>query len=57
MWTDEFIWLRSKMYAFNCGDDSKNQLKGVSKFYSKNIKFDEDKKCLDGVEYQRKCID
>ena len=23
IWIDEFICLRSKMYAFNCGDDSK----------------------------------
>ena len=31
IWTDEFVCLRSKMYAFKCGDDSKNKLKGVSK--------------------------
>ena len=43
---DEFIALRSKMCAFKCGDDSKNRLKGISKSYSKNIKFDEYKKCL-----------
>ena len=24
-WIDEFICLRSKMYAFKCGDDSKNK--------------------------------
>ena len=30
---DEFIALRSKMYAFRCGDDSKNRLKGISKFF------------------------
>ena len=24
-WIDEFICLRSKMYAFKCGDDSKNE--------------------------------
>ena len=48
--------LRSKMYAFKCGDDSKNKLKGISKSQSKHIKFEEiKKKCLDGEEYQREC--
>ena len=55
IWIDEFVALRSKCYAFKCGDDSKNKLKGISKSYSKNIKFDECKKCLDGEEYQREC--
>ena len=55
IWTDEFVCLRSKMYAFKCGDDSKNKLKGISKSQSKNIKFEEYKKCLDGEEYQREC--
>ena len=54
-WIDEFVCLRSKMYAFKCGDDSKNRLKGISKAQSKNIKFEEYKKCLDGEEYQREC--
>ena len=36
-------------------DDSKNKLKGVSESYSKNIKFDEYKKCLNGEEYQQEC--
>ena len=31
VWIDEFIALRSKMYAFKCGDDSKNKIKGISK--------------------------
>ena len=39
IWIDEFVCLRSKMYAFKCGNDSKNKLKGVSKSQSKNIKF------------------
>ena len=43
------------MYAFKCGDDSKNKLKGVSKSQSKNIKIGEYKKCLDGKEYQGEC--
>ena len=44
IWIDEFICLRSKMYAFKCGDDSKNKLKGISKSQSKHIKFEEFKK-------------
>ena len=55
IWIDEFICLRNKMYAFKCGDDSKNKLKGISKSQSKHIKFEEYKKCLDGEEYQREC--
>ena len=55
IWIDEFVCLRSKMYAFNCGDDSKNKLKGFSKSQSKKIKFEEYKKCLDGEEYQQDC--
>ena len=55
IWIDEFVCLRSKMYAFRCGDDSKNKLKCVSKSQSKRIKFEEYKKCLDGMEYQREC--
>ena len=41
IWIIEFVALRSKCYAFICGDDSKNKLKGFSKSYSINIKFDE----------------
>ena len=52
---DEFVCSRSKMYAFKCGDDSKNKLKGISKSQSKNIKFKEYKKCLDGEDYQQEC--
>ena len=43
------------MYAFKCGDDSKNKLKGFSKSQSKHIMFEEYKKCLDGMEYEREC--
>ena len=53
IWIDEFVCLRSKMYAFKCGADSKNKLKSISKSQSKNIKFEDYKKCLDGEEYQR----
>ena len=52
---DEFVCLRSKMYAFKCGDDSKNKLKGISKSQSKNIKFEEYKKCLYGEDSQQEC--
>ena len=55
IWMDEFIALRSKMYAFKCGNDSKNKLKGISSSQSKNIKFGEYKRCLDGKEYLREC--
>ena len=41
IWIDEFICLRSKMYAFKSGKDSKNKLKGISKSQSKDIKFEE----------------
>ena len=41
IWIDEFICLGSKMYAFKCGDDSKNKLKGISKSQSNNIRFEE----------------
>ena len=54
-WTDEFVCLRSILYAFKCGDDSKNKLKGVSKSQPQIFKFEEFKKCLDGKENQREC--
>ena len=40
IWIDEFVCLKCKMYAFKCGDDSKNKLKGISKSQSKHIKFE-----------------
>ena len=43
------------MYAFKCGNDSKNKLKCISKSQSKNIKFEKYKKCLVGEEYQQEC--
>ena len=55
IWIDEFVCLRSKMYAFKCGDDSKNKLKGISKPYSKNIKFEDYSNCLFGGEFQQEC--
>ena len=55
IWIDKFICLRSKTYAFKCGGDSKNKLKGISKSQSKNFKFEEYKKCLDEKDYQQEC--
>ena len=43
------------MYAFKCGNDCKNKLKGVSESQSKHVKFAEYKKCLYGMDYQREC--
>ena len=55
IWIDEFVCLRSKIYAFKCGNDSKNRIKGVSKSQSKNIKFEEYYNCFFGGEYQKEC--
>ena len=54
-WIDKFVCLRSKMYAFKCGNDSKNKLKGISRSQSKKIKFEEYYNCLFGGEYQQEC--
>ena len=43
------------MYAFKCGDDSKNRLKGISKSYSRSIRFEEYYNCLFGGERQQEC--
>ena len=56
LFIDEFIALRSRMYAFKCGDDSKNRLKRISKAQSKNIKFEEFKICLDVEELEKKSV-
>ena len=37
IWIDEFVCLRSKMYAFKCDDDGKKKLTGTSKSQSKTI--------------------
>ena len=55
IWIDEFVCLRSKIYAFKCGDDTKNKLNGVSRSQSKKIIFNDYKNCLDGKEYQKEC--
>ena len=43
------------MYEVRCGNDSKNKLKGFPKSQSKNIKFEEYKKCSVGERYQEEC--
>ena len=55
IWIDEFICLRSETYSFKCknNDKNKNKTKGISKIQSKNIKFEEYKKCLVGEENLR----
>ena len=53
IWIDEFICRRSKKYVFKCGDDSEDKLKGICKSQSKNIKFEEYMKTLDGGEYRK----
>ena len=57
IWIDEFVCLRSKAYSFKCKGkiESKNKMKGISKSQSKLIIFEEDKKSLDGEEYQNEC--
>ena len=41
IWIDRFICLRNKMYAFKCGDDIENKVKGNCKSQGKNIEFEE----------------
>ena len=52
---DEFTALRSKMYAFKCGNGIKKKLKGISKSRSKQIKFQEYYNSLFGGESQKEC--
>ena len=46
------------MYAFKCKDkeEDKNKLIGISKSQSKNIKFEEHKKCLNGKKFENECV-
>ena len=55
IWVDEFVCLRSKVCSFKCNDKIINKIKGISKSYSKNIKFGEHEKCLDEENYQQEC--
>ena len=52
-WFDEFVCLRSMVFSFKCGDEINNKSKGISESGTKHVKFEEDKKCIDGKEYQR----
>ena len=57
IFTDEFVCLRSKMYAFKCKyeTEDKNKLKGISKSQSKIIKFQEYYICLFAKEIIKEC--
>ena len=50
---DEFIALRMKASSFECNEKNTNNLNGLSKYQSKNIKFEEYCKCLFGGEHQK----
>ena len=51
-WIDEFVALRSTTYSFISNGENTNKIKGIRKSYSKNIKFEEYKNCLDGEKNQ-----
>ena len=53
IWRDEFFALRTEVCSIECNDKSTNNLTGTSKAYSKSIKFEGYKKCLDADEYQK----
>ena len=55
IWIDDFVCLRSKMYAFKLLDDIKNRFKGLSKNQSKKFIFEEYYICLFGGKYQQEC--
>ena len=48
------------MYAFRCknkeNEEDKNKLESISKHQSKNIKFEEYKKCLDGEKFKNESV-
>ena len=48
--------MRSEWYVFKCGDDSKNNIKGISKTQSKHNNFEEYQNCIDIEEYQNECV-
>ena len=55
VYIDQSVALRSKIYAFKCGIDSKNKLKGISESQSKHNNLEEYNNCLFGGEYQKVC--
>ena len=54
VWKAEIFCLRSQMYEFKCGDDSKNILKGIFKSQTRIIRFEELKKSLDRSGFIKK---
>ena len=52
------LYFKIKAYSFRCKSDGKgkNKMKGISKYQSKHIKFEDYKKCLDGNEYKKNVI-
>ena len=53
---DELVCLRSKSYSFKGANDNESKIKLKSNFesQSEHIKLEE-KKCLDGGDYQKEC--
>ena len=47
--------MRSKRYAFKCGGESENKIKGIIKSNSKNIRLEEYIKRLYRDDYEREC--
>ena len=46
---------KMETYSFKCGVEFTNKLKGISKPFSKNLKFEEYRKCSEGEKYQEGC--
>ena len=56
LYTDKFVCLRSKCYAYTTElDGNDNKLKGICKGYEKEISFDQYYKCLKNERYDREC--
>ena len=56
LYTDKFVCLRSKCYAYTTElDGNDNKLKGICKGYEKEISFDQYYKCLKNETYDRDC--
>ena len=55
VWINELVCLRSEVYAFTCGDESKIKLKEKANIIRKILNLRKIKKCLDGEEYEKEC--
>ena len=56
LYTDKFVCLRSKCYAYTTNiDEYNNKFKGIAKGYKKEISFDQYYKCLKNEIYDRTC--